>query len=135
MYRLFLVTVTVAALTQGCSRESEAQPDQRVTPQFLTEHGFEERDGVYYIDRIPVGQAGSRLGFELSNMRPTAGQSAFSDQRIVKIRNLWFVIESRRTHDIEHIKDSLDDPSCPASISVSLTQRKGRLDAVKGPSQ
>lgn len=131
MNRIVFVVTTLAALLQGCAPETKDEPDQRVTPAFLTEHRFQERDGFYEIDRIPVGDAASLLGFELKDMKHTPGQPRFSDVRIVQIRGLAFVVRSLRADKNGVIRGSLDDPSCPASISVSLVQVPAEQESVK----
>jgi hypothetical protein len=98
----------------------------RVTVEFLTSCGFVQSKSdtnVFTLERVTVREAAKRLGFSPDQMMPTPSQSLFSDVRIVKVRNLRFVVSSEvRDSQDRVVSGSLDKPDAICTVSVALTQ-------------
>ena len=112
-----------------------AQQNPQLTPQFLASRGFVQSTSdanLYVLKSIRLKVAADRLGFSLDAMKPTVSQPAYSDTRIVKVRNLFFIVESEvRDCQGRIIRWSLDKPDAVCSVRVSLAQippDKSRLD-------
>jgi arabinogalactan endo-1,4-beta-galactosidase len=101
-------------------------PNSVITAEFLSQHGFVESEGgpgVFSLLNVRLGDASRDLGFVLSDLRRMPSQSAGSDVRIVKIRNLAFVVRARTTEvDGKTIAESLDNPDSICTISVAMNQ-------------
>lgn len=126
----FILLITVFFLA-GCwdkNNYNNLNPDNKITKEFLSSHGFvESEDGsdIYSLRNVRLGDISQELGFSLSDLQPTPSQQSFSDVRIVKIRDLYFVIRSEvRDQDGKILPNSLNNPDAICTVSVALDQVK-----------
>ena len=119
-------STTPSNTNEEVSTSSSQSDSDRVTPEFLVDRGFiqgKSDTNLYTLGQVTLEEAARRLGFSTSQMRPTPSQSIDSDIRIVKVRNLLFVIRSEmRDSRGRVISGSLDNPDALCSVSVSLAQ-------------
>jgi hypothetical protein len=141
MRKALIVAVAVVsiALLFGCNSDQDS-PDTvdtgKVTPEFLRSHGFRQSDpnrSIFTLPHVRLADISRTLRFPLSALRHTPSQPVDSDVRIVKIRDLYFVVESEvRDKDGRVISGSLDDPNAICTVSVSLNQVPLEQEMPKG---
>jgi hypothetical protein len=132
MMRTILLLFFVSVLIACSGRTPEKPPadqarkvvDRAVTIELLQQCDFVESEGgpgIYSLIDVPVGEAARKIGFELSDLRPTPSQERGSDVRIVDFRNAHFVVRARRRKvDGVPVAESLDDPESICTISVAF---------------
>lgn len=128
---------TVSAPAASASHSQVTTQPQVVDADFLVRNGFQRSTSdkeIFEIPNVRLSEIAGRLGFSLKDMRPVPpGQSQFSDIRVVKIRNLWFVVESNVKDAEGRVRpQSLDDPDAYCAISVSLFQVPPEKEFRKG---
>jgi hypothetical protein len=123
------IAIGTAVMLTGCTARIQQQVDSdanRVTPGFLQSHGFRpsnESPDIFILRNVRLADAARDLGFSVGNLHPTPSQPDHSDKRIVKIRNLWFVVESEmRDAKGMIISGSLVQSHALCTISVGLKQ-------------
>lgn len=98
----------------------------RVTPAFLRAHGFSPTASdpdIFTLKNVRLADVARGLDFSPSDLRPTPSQPIHSDVRIVRIRDLYFVVESEvRDADGNVISGSLAQSNAVCTISVGLKQ-------------
>ena len=125
--------LVVVSILAGCTGRTAEKPavsradttvDRMVTMELLQQCDFAESEGgpgIYSLIDVPVGDAARKLGFALSDLRPTPSQERGSDVRIVEFRNAHFVVRARRRNvDGVPVAESLDDPESICTISVAF---------------
>lgn len=113
-------------VSAGVNIADAGQQSQQVTPEFLRNRGFvqsKEDANLYILKSVRLKVAADRLGFSLDAMKPTVSQPAYSDTRIVQVRDRFFIVESD-VRDCQNriIRWSLDKPDALCSVRVSLAQ-------------
>jgi hypothetical protein len=111
-----------------------------VTPEYLTAHGFIKSkcaSDIFSLSNVRVGDAARDLGFSLADLRKTPSQPLGSDTRIVKIRNLWFVVDAcaKKIPGKPPVPESLDHPDSICTISVALNQIPPEREMMKKGTQ
>jgi hypothetical protein len=87
---------------------------------------------TYVLKSIPLKEAAKRLDFSYSMLKPSGSAPRDSDRRTVKVRNLYFIVESEvRAAQGLIVAKSLDRADAVCSVIVSLAQIQKEIEPRK----
>jgi len=96
----------------------------REAREYLVAHGFKRSAtdrSIYQLKNVRLADVARDLGFRLDALRRIEQQPWFSDNRIVEVKGLYFVVRSEvRDKNGRVIEDSLDDPNALCTVSVCI---------------
>jgi hypothetical protein len=113
----------------GCGTHSTSQKtldEEKITKEFLISNGFKQSNSdanIFFLHHVRLKDAAHNLDFNIHDVKPTVNPYEYFVSGTVKIKNLYFVIESEvRDEHGRLVPNSISNPDSLCTISISLAQ-------------